>query len=592
MLSPDTRAVAMDLLRAPVGYGLDLAILTTYTLDLEALLALPLAVLARADGSIEDLLDDPLLVLEALREAGNRIHVFVDETGIAAPRRQRELYATLESSVHAVRAKGVFHPKVWVARFVPKEASGDGLTALLRVAVMSRNLTYDRSWDVALASEAPVGRRRVATSRPLGELLIALPKLAVTSLPTDLTGQVNEIAEQARRTKFPAPEGFGSPIAFHTLGLASSGRWPPRIDAARNVVAVAPFVRKTALDKVVGLSEGDRVLISRSEELDGLSEEALSPWREVLALSDSAIGEANDEASYPSGLHAKLLGVEHGWDVTWFVGSANLTRAAFFGNNVEVMAEVTGRKSKVGISKFLDNIRDLCSPYHHQSVPDTKDEVARRAESKLDKALEALLAAKFKIVCAARGDCWEWRLQGEIQLSDEINAHVWPVSIAEESACPLVQPISLNMHVSQLTAFAAFRLSVDVSGVDDRRLALRLPIEGVPEERLAHVLRLLIDSTDRFLAFLRALLGGLDRLGELVTGDDSGPDSVWRLGFGGETLLEDIIRAASRDPTRLETVRELIADLLKTEEGRRVLPKDLHLIWQAVEKALASRTIS
>ena len=42
MLSPDSRTVAFDLLRPPSGYTLDLAVLTTYTLDLEALLdALP-----------------------------------------------------------------------------------------------------------------------------------------------------------------------------------------------------------------------------------------------------------------------------------------------------------------------------------------------------------------------------------------------------------------------------------------------------------------------------------------------------------------------------------------------------------------------
>ena len=78
MLSPDSRTVAFDLLRPPAGYNLDFALLTTYTLDLEALLALPLSLVARADNGLEDLLADPLLLLEALRRAGERIHVFVD----------------------------------------------------------------------------------------------------------------------------------------------------------------------------------------------------------------------------------------------------------------------------------------------------------------------------------------------------------------------------------------------------------------------------------------------------------------------------------------------------------------------------------
>ena len=123
MLSPDSRTVAFDLLRPPAGYNLDFALVTTYTLNLEALLALPLGLVARADNGLEDLLADPLLLLEALRRAGERVHVFVDRAGIAIPRKRRELYAMLEPSVHPVRAPGggAFHPKVWVLRFLSEE---------------------------------------------------------------------------------------------------------------------------------------------------------------------------------------------------------------------------------------------------------------------------------------------------------------------------------------------------------------------------------------------------------------------------------------------------------------------------------------
>ena len=104
MLAPDSRTVAFELLRAPPEYDLDFALLTTCTLDLEALLALPLSVVSRAHKGVEDPLADPLLLLEALRQAGERIHLFVDRAGIAIPRARRELYAMLEPSVHPVRA--------------------------------------------------------------------------------------------------------------------------------------------------------------------------------------------------------------------------------------------------------------------------------------------------------------------------------------------------------------------------------------------------------------------------------------------------------------------------------------------------------
>ena len=244
MLLPDSRKTAFELIRPPSGYRLDFAVLTTFTLDLEALLVLPLSVLAHPDGGLEELLAVPLGLHQAIRDAGDRVHAFVDETDIGIPRRARPLYSMLESSVHAVRAPygGAFHPKVWVVRFA---AVDETAVALLRVAVLSRNLTFDRSWDVALASEAPLrSRRRVAASRPLADLVRGLPQLATNTsrIPRDVAERVEELADQVARTAFPAPGGFDSPVEFHALGLSRRRRpWSPPSRGYRTLALATRF---------------------------------------------------------------------------------------------------------------------------------------------------------------------------------------------------------------------------------------------------------------------------------------------------------------------------------------------------------------
>ena len=250
MLSPRLRTVAMDLLRPPPGQRLDIAVLTTFTLNLEALLALPFAVVAHSDGGVGELLEDPLLLLQGLREAGERVHVFVDETGIAVPRRQRNLYATLETSVHPVRAPhgGVFHPKVWLARFVPLDGDGD---VLLRVAILSRNLTFDRSWDIALASEATPGNDHVAASGDLGDLIGELSGLCRFSLSGELERELEGLTDEVRRCAFAAPEGFSdASVAFHAMGLTHARSWRPKVEDGRSLLAVAPFVGASALKSI------------------------------------------------------------------------------------------------------------------------------------------------------------------------------------------------------------------------------------------------------------------------------------------------------------------------------------------------------
>src|SRR5690606_3103640 len=360
MLSPEARSIAVELLHPPAEMKLDYACLTTYSLDLEAFLALPLAVFAQADKSVDELLGDPLLLLEGIREAGERVHLFVDARAIAIPHQARSLYAVLEPSVHPVRAPngGAFHPKVWVARFVRMEgapgtrSSGNTTPPLLRVAIMSRNLTFDRCWDVALVTEgSPAGQRRATASVPLADLLHALPGFAQEPLTAAATARVQDLASEVARTRFPAPEGFDSPVEFLSFGL-SPGRnraWTPRSDGSR-LMAIAPFVNQTALRQLDKASSGEHLLISRQEELDKLPPQQLERWK-AMTLKDTAEDEldSDDESpTRPSGLHAKVITIEHSHYVSWFVGSANLTAAAFTGTNVEMMARITAMKGRTG----------------------------------------------------------------------------------------------------------------------------------------------------------------------------------------------------------------------------------------------------
>ena len=307
---------------------------------------------------------------------------------------------------------------------------------------------------------------------------------------------------------------------------------------------------------------------------------------DILTISRVAAGDAR-----PSGLHAKMIAVEHGWRVTWSVGSANLTAAALNGSNVEMMASVTGKKggaSGRGIGHFLDGgFLKLCVPYQRVEQ-EAEDPRVSDARARLEAACDALVDADLRVVCVPGEHLWTLTIDGGVvSPGDDIEVAVWPVSVAEDQALGLDEPLRWRLPVARLTAFIAFRLRVAVRGVDDIRMALRLPAEGMPADRMHHVLRGLLDSPEKFLRFLRALLGGLDQLSGWVEDEGEGDGAApWGVGGGGETLLDDLVRTASRDPDRLKPVRRLIDDLRKTEEGRRIVPDELFAVWTAVEEAL------
>ena len=176
-------------LRPPPGYRLDRAIGTTYSLDLQALLLAPLAFTlfgwqdeAGRPGA------DPLALLEAVRSHADRIRIFCQAGQIAVPRPNQLLLNYLEHSVYEVRApdrRGVFHPKVWALRFAPQE---EGKPVSYRVLCLSRNLTFDRSWDTALVLDGEVTQRSYGygDNRPLADFIAALPDLATRSVPAQV----------------------------------------------------------------------------------------------------------------------------------------------------------------------------------------------------------------------------------------------------------------------------------------------------------------------------------------------------------------------------------------------------------------------
>jgi hypothetical protein len=143
MLRPDERQHLLELLRSPAGCKLDVAVGTTYSLDLISALMLPLSFAffdwERADG---ELVADPLALLEALRRYGDRFTIFCQSGQIRLPSKYSPLVTFLEPCIYDVEApdaEGVFHPKVWALRFV-----ADDSAIRYRVLCLSRNLGHRR----------------------------------------------------------------------------------------------------------------------------------------------------------------------------------------------------------------------------------------------------------------------------------------------------------------------------------------------------------------------------------------------------------------------------------------------------------------
>src|SRR5258705_1391443 len=92
MLAPDSRSLLLEALRPPPGARLSRALATTFTLDLESLLAAPMAFAAH--GARES--SDPITLMESVRRHADRIDVFAQAGQVSVPSKYSGLHAFVE----------------------------------------------------------------------------------------------------------------------------------------------------------------------------------------------------------------------------------------------------------------------------------------------------------------------------------------------------------------------------------------------------------------------------------------------------------------------------------------------------------------
>ena len=609
MLEPGQRRLFMDTLRPPAGYVLDCAVGTTFTLDLMTLLSVPLAFTLRdAQDHDGQLVSDPLSLLEGARRYADRIVVFCHGGQTSVPRAGQPALAFIEDAVVTAfppgppRSGAVFHPKVWVLRFVSRDRTEPG-TVLYRLICQSRNLTFDASWDASLVLDGVLEPDRDdehPVNGPLADFIRTLPALASAPISTTQEALIAVMAEELPGVRFSSPEGLEL-RRFLPFGMtATNVRFPDL--ARRPLLVISPFLDG---DLLRSLAQRRRrtVLISRRDELLTVSADAIQGFSEIYAFQSRLEPEpADQEELLPplSGLHAKIYVIDDGWNARVAVGSANATRAAL-GNppgNVEFMAELVGRKSRFGIDALLASAKEgksgtfasLIEPFDPlEAGTVAKDEVDFDLDRILDATAEALARIEIRGRVEVSGiDRYSVRLDvGELPAWPAAISAVtcWPASIAATAQVPLGDSTTFTgLSLAELSAFLGLEVRARKEGKDKRkRFARRIQLSGLPEDRLPRLLAYMLRDRKRLMQLLWMLLSpdqevSFTELADLL--ENQGVATDWGAALPG--LLERMLETLGSDPSRLDAVASLLDDLRKSEDGKELIGTDFDAVWSAL----------
>lgn len=602
MLKLDQTALLLDALRPPQGMEIDAAVGTTFTLDLTALLTIPVA--ASFDAITEG--SEPADLLETIRRYSERTVLFCQAGAMCVPSHYRSAHTLIEDTVVEMRKPegGIFHPKVWIVRFSSADAASRH-----RVLVMSRNLTFDKAWDVIVRLDEDPSQGAAMDTTGILDFIDSLPPSAARDLSERQYEMVNSLRSSLAKARLVVPPPF------------TSGKFIPLIDGFRRTpfrrrydaaLAVSPFLTDDAVASFFKPTARRKIIVSRPAALNSQAslmraldevyrvKDALLDAQEDLEAFDSIAASGASEqpvdlvTGAPSmrGLHAKIYVQDHGAESTAWLGSANLTGGAF-GANVDLLVELSGPKDYVGVNAVLprrgrkDDLSWIVEPHE---VPESDD-----AEADPEEGISAIEAHAYGIASQT--------FMISYSLGEERDGGPWVAELAvPESDIPpettiFARPLSLlaarstelsdgratwtGLVEDEITPFIVVTLKADGS---TRNILVRADIAGDPPHRRRAVIAQAIRSPEDFLRYLAALLGFSGTAARDAGTGDGGIFGGWIADIV-DRVLEDLLTTASRNPTKLESLDQTLATLRQDQRFGDVVPQQFSDLWAAVYAA-------
>ncbi|TPG55068.1 phospholipase D family protein [Sphingomonas glacialis] len=505
----DDRVSIFGALRPITGQTVSRAVVTTYSLDLIAMLGLVLALGGDADTEFEA---SPLGLVKAFDRVRGKLLVLHQLSRVVAPSAHRSVLPLLDTMVRAVASnerRESWHPKTALVRY----ASDTGVE--WRFWIGSRNLTGSTDRDAGLLLVTSKAR----TARPVPD---------IAGLAEDLLSDAHlsaaELAE-LKSARWLAPPGTSvRSILWRRHGQTRRFIDTPLLARADRCCAVSPFIDRGGLAEVLKAGAPDLSLLTTElagagcAPVDGVrfrvdaAPEPAAPVS-VEQQQDEVVGEFDDPPS--TGIHAKLLAVSKGSRTALMLGSANLTGRGLTGPNAEAVAilDITDPALADSLYGFVNGGIDLAAV----DVDTTEEKEKERATRELDDLISQFLEVGFSL--SYREDGLHLLIGGgedealqlaRFEVSPFLDLEAWS---AIEPGDRSILLIANAPPTSEQTCLVNFRAR-SLGGPEVCRAWVQtLDVEGVDLERRDRALLARYVGANRFRDWLRSLLDGVDGTG-------------------------------------------------------------------------------
>jgi hypothetical protein len=602
MLKPSTeRLDYSELLSPPPGFVTEYAVGTTYSLDMDALIGVSLA-LGLSESIDGELFDTPVCLLNALTKTADKLVLFAQGGQIQVPASAGPLHSLLDKMVFEVtlRKKRSFHPKLWLVKYAGT-GHEQGHTHY-RLLILSRNLTFDRSWDVAVCLEGKPHKKAQEKNYPLQDFFRFLLSWLKTGdknaaekrkILHAAIREIPNICFELGNTRF-------SDFSFCPVGVADSSNNTYSMDSSTlfekhdELFVISPFLSASGNGKnrnpidllnASGRPNSDKTLITRRSELPKLSDKVLEDFnvyvmRDIVIDGEETLSEGKeDESPKQQDIHAKLYLRTRNSDSELFIGSPNASSSAFFLGNVEFALKITGKRRYLNVNTLK---KDLFGE-DEKDNPFEKIDAANIARyegepsSDLEAVIRQICLSGGKAQVCAEDDKYDIHLSIN-KLPPDCDAVVSP--LLWEKSEPLQESVVFKgLPLERLCEF--YKITVQDEKEKISRV-IRINTEGIPAQRDAAIVKNILKNQQGFIMYVSMILGENYYLSLLETRKLSGKGYLFSEGQPIPALYEKMLKAAATSPDKLREIGRLL-DMISDED---IIPEGFIELYETFKKAV------
>lgn len=579
-----------DALIPPIGFFLERAVGTTYSLDLETLTAISIA-LGLAEDTDSELINNPIGMLNALQKVSEKITVFCEAGQIKISNKHNALCLMLEKMVVPVKLPGdarsgypAFHPKTWLLEYGNKNGEKK-----YRFVVMSRNMTFDHSWDIACAMDGELSEDD-EKSYPLLHFL----KYLKTQLDRDLSDFNRQLEDLDYFISIISKVSFVQDEKFSSFDIMPLGIGDDAYDMVSDnlfrenfheLVVMSPFVTGGVItilnDGRKNLTGTTRTLITRKSELPKISNGKASNF-DVYVLKDdivdgeSAISDGEDDSEYEDitkqDIHAKLFIRRKNGDVDLYLGSMNATQAAI-SSNVEMVLHLKTRQHLLNGEKFLNDVmgEDRAgkrNPFELVDLDNVNEELELTTQDIVERIIKGVCRLKMHAVASSDGNGkYTVNLSVDYIVPFDCFIRIRPLRVKSGYEELSDNIVFNNLDILELSEFYAVSVTKDDCTLER---VIMIPTEGIPDERDTQIIKSVISNRRAFIEYVAFVLGDDYIQSFLENKKAAGEYGDWENGEIVPAVYEKMLKAAVSNPERIKEIQYIT----RVIEDDTIIPKE------------------